>query len=371
VIIEDVVAPEDVPAFDVCARDGFAVRCQRDLPVAAAPPGLEIIGEASAGWPFRGVLRERTAVRVMTGAPLPREADAVVPLESATEAGGTLTLESTPQPGLHIRRTGEEARNGDILLGSGSRITPVHLGALVSAGVRKVRVAARARVSILATGDELVDPRQKPEEAQIRSSSSEMLVACVDLDGGLGEIAGIIPDKRKRLRKSIRQNLDADVLLITGGTSKGKYDLLGEVLEDAGVNILIRGVRIKPGRPMLFGTCAATLVFGLPGTPASTVVTYMLFVRPVLAALGGASPVVSGWSPAVLSEDLPHTPGRRWFVPAWVWRSEDILQARPVRTPAARHSLWGANALLVVPEESGGVRTGERVQIQLFPGVSL
>jgi molybdopterin molybdotransferase len=339
--------------------------------MTGSPRVLEVIGEASAGWPFRGHLREATAVRVMTGALLPEGADAVVPLEAVAESEDSVTLAVLPEPGAHVRRCGEEVRKGEIMLNAGTVVNPVHIGMLASSGVRKVRVLPSPQVAILATGDELVDPREEPEEAQIRSSSSEMLAALVRLDGGLPEIAGIVPDRRKRLRKSIRQNLETDVLLITGGTSRGKYDLLGEVLEDAGVNILVRGVRIKPGRPLLFGICEGAMVFGLPGTPASTVVTYLTFVRPTLAALAGKRPARPGISAAVLSEDVPHAPGRRWFVPARVWRSGDDVHVQPLRNAGARHALWGANALLTVPEECAGLRAGETVEVQFLPGETL
>jgi len=252
----DIASRTDIPPFDNSSMDGFALR-SRDVARAAAasPATLRIAGESSAGNPFGRTLPGGAAVRVMTGGVIPRGADTVVPVENVEESGGdTLVIRAPSPPGAYIRRKGEDIAHGRRVVRRGDLLTPSHVGVIASLGRTAVRVAARPRIAVLATGDEIVSPGAAPGPGQVRNSSSYALLGMVQEAGAMPRFLGIARDRTNEIRRSVLRGLAADMLLLTGGVSVGARDFVAEVLRGAGVNILFHRVNIRPGSPLLFGT---------------------------------------------------------------------------------------------------------------------
>ena len=370
VLADDVVATEEIPPFDNSSMDGFAV-IAADLGNASEPHrvSLKIVGESSAGNPFRKKLKRGYAVRVMTGGMIPAGADAVVPIEATNEDGGESVFFTTPvQSGQHIRRAGEDIRRGETILERGTVIGPPQIGVLASLGYAKVRVFRKPYVNLVATGDELVEVSKNPKDGQIRDSTTHSLAAYVAREGGTSESLGIVPDKRKRLKSKIKEGLDADVLLITGGVSVGKYDYVRETLEELGVEIKFWKVNIKPGRPLVFGQLKRTLVFGLPGNPVSTSVTFLQFVRPALQKMGGRASSSALSLTAVIDHDFSKSDGKRHYIRCVVESIEGQLRARSTGTQSSgvMSSMSKANALMIVPEHVTRLQPGDSIQVELF-----
>ncbi|MBM2839860.1 MAG: moeA [Bacteroidetes bacterium] len=367
---QDVVAEEDIPPFDNSAMDGFAIVCSDTKDATKEHSAvLQVVGESSAGNAFNGAITFGQAVRVMTGGMIPKGADAVVPIEQATVLDeGRVEFTRPAMSGQHIRKRGEDIKNGDAALHSGQMLTPGSIGVLASLGYKRVRVYEKPRVNIVATGDELVDVEDMPGKGQIRNSSSYALAAQVTNAGGVPQILGIVPDKPKKLRKRIAEALDVDVLLITGGVSVGKHDYVKNILADVGVDIKFWKVNIKPGMPLVFGTFKNTLVFGLPGNPVSTGVTFLQFVRPALLRMSGLNDVLPMKYSAVLDEDFTKNDSKRHFVRGIVQRCDGVLHVVTTGTQSsgAMSSLAKANCLIVIPEEVTSLKKGSSVEIELL-----
>jgi molybdopterin molybdotransferase len=369
-LAEDIIAAEDIPPFDNSSMDGFAVRAA-DLARASArrPVTLTVVGEASAGNVFGAKLRSGEAVRIMTGGKIPAGADSVVPIELVTMPDDRhVRFESPVKRGANIRRAGEDIARNTRALKKGEVLTPARLGILAALGYAKVRVAQRPKVNILATGDELVPVRKKPQEGQIRNSSSYVLQGYVEQAGGEPVFLGIVGDKKRRLRKAIAAGLDADILLITGGVSVGKYDLVGETLQKLGVQVRFWRVNIKPGKPLLFGTFKKTLVFGLPGNPVSTGVTFLQFVRPALFAMLGRSVRQPMRLPAILDEPLTKHDSKRHYVRGIAVLSNGALHVTTTGSQSSGmvSSLAKANCLIVIPEAIHSLRKGSTVEVEFL-----
>ncbi len=305
----------------------------------------------------------------MTGGMIPTGADAVVPIEATNANGGGSVLVASPvQSGQHIRLAGEDIRRGETILERGTVIGPPQLGVLASLGHTKVPVFRKPLVRILATGDELVDVNRNPKEGQIRNSSTETLAAYAAQEGGEPDSLGIVPDKRRRLKSRIKEGLDGDILLITGGVSVGKYDYVKEVLEELGVEIKFWKVNIKPGRPLVFGQFKRTLVFGLPGNPVSTSVTFLQFVRPALHKMGGRAPSPPLSIHALIDHDFSKSDGKRHYVRCIVESIDGQLRARSTGTQSSgvMSSMSKANALMIIPEDVTHLQQGDSVQVEMF-----
>lgn len=367
-LAEDLIAQENLPPFPNSSMDGYAVRVS-DLSQASTekPVVLTVAGEASAGSVFRKKLPPLSVVRIMTGGLLPQGADAVVPLEQCTQRGERkIVFVRTPKGSEYVRFPGEDVALGETVMTAGDVITPAHLGVLASLGSTKVNVARRPRVAIVATGDELVDATEKPTKGQIRNSSSEVLTGLVHEAGGTPAFLGIARDDQKRIKKLLKEGLRGDYLLVSGGVSMGKYDLVKEVLEDLGTAIKFWKVNIRPGKPLLFGTCKKTLVFGLPGNPVSTTVTFIQFVRPALRKMLGRKEIFPHRFAAVCDESLKKNDGKRHFLRG-VTRWEDgriHVRTTGSQSSGALSSLVKADCLIILPEEATEVQRGDEVRIE-------
>ena len=367
----DIVAHEDLPPFDNSSMDGFALSSS-DLNGASGdhPCVLRIIGESSAGNAFSGRIKAGQSVRVMTGGVLPRGADSVVPIEDAIEMDGeTVRFSQSASPGRFVRKSGEDIKRGEVILKEGTAITPPSLGVLAALGRERVRVYKKPCVNIVATGNELVDLLAKPGKGKIRNSTSYGLAGYVVEAGGMPELMGIAGDREKALRKRLSDGLKADVLLVTGGVSVGKYDLVQETLSALGVEVKFWKVNIKPGRPFLFGVRKSTLVFGLPGNPVSTYVTFLQFVRPALLAMTGIREIQPLRLTAVLDQEFSKSDGKRHFVRGIAVRRSGELHVTTTGTQSsgAMSSMSRANCLMIIPEDSTNLHRGDSVDIELLP----
>lgn len=364
VLAADVAADRDYPPFPRSARDGFAVRSED---IAAAPVTLECVGEIPAGGHFDGRLGPGQCISIMTGAPAPEGAHAVVMVEHTRVEGARVTLLKPVAAAENIVARGSEAAAGQRVLERGRRLDAGSLALLASIGVVKVPVFQRPEVAILPTGDELVRADEKPEWFQIRESNSYSLAAQVERAGGVPRVLGIAADDELRLRNLITRGAESRLLLLSGGVSAGKYDFVEKVLADLGSEFYFDSVAIRPGKPLVFGKLGEVFFFGLPGNPVSTYVTFELLVRPAISALAGAgfeTPLVVG---ARLARAVKRREGLTAFVPARVEYRAGAPEAAPVAWQGSGDlvGLAAANCFLVIHPDREPPQAGEWVDVIL------
>jgi len=369
VIGEDIIAPRNIPPLDNSAMDGFAVRAT-DIRGASkqSPVSLRVIENLPAGTLPKGRVGPMQAIRIMTGAPIPKGADTVVMVEDTKQAGDQVKVFRGVPPGEHIRRTGEDVKKGDCVIPRGSLIRPAEVGMLASAGRAFVSVYQRPVVAILCTGDELVDVDQGVEDHKIISSNSYTLSAQVVECSALPLQLGIARDDPREIEEKLRQALRADVILSSAGVSVGDYDLVKDVLSRIGFQMEFWGIAMRPGQPLAFGTIRGKPTFGLPGNPVSSMVSFEQFVRPSLLKMMGHKNIFRPIVEAILQEDISKKPGRRHFMRAKVSLEEDryVVTTTGPQGSGILNSMVEANALLIVPEEKTEVKKGERVLVQIL-----
>src|SRR5579864_4119084 len=365
VLAEALVADRDFPPFPRSARDGYAVRT---ADVARVPAKLKIIGESKAGaapGEAPTQLRSGEAVVIMTGAPAPEGADAVVMVEYTSRDGTTVEIQKSAGTGENIVPRGSEARAGDVLLKRGQRLDAAGIAVAASVGKASVLVHALPRVAILATGDEIVDIAAAPGPNQIRNSNSYSIAAQVRAAGGLPVLLPIAPDEPEQLRRLIEQGLQSDLLLLAGGVSMGKYDLVEQVLGELGAKFFFTGALIQPGRPVVFGRAREKYFFGLPGNPVSTMVTFELFARPMLEALAGATPRPLTFFPVRLKREIKVRPGLTRFLPGLLSGQFGELEVELASWQGSGDIAGAAraNCYVVVPPDRQGIAPGETVAV--------
>ena len=353
-LAEDISADLDMPPYDKAMMDGYAVRAA-DLTGGQAR--LQVIEEVIAGAVPRLAVGVNQATRIMTGAPVPDGADAVVMVERTklTDGDRVAIDDKHVKPGSNIMRRGQEMRAGQVVLAKGTRLRPQELGVLATVGRTEALLQPAPSVAVLATGNEIVEAPAKPGPGQIRNGNGPMLMAQVARAGGLPTYVGLAPDETAGLRAKVADGLKLDVLLITGGVSAGKLDLVPGVLADLGVEPIFHKVTMKPGKPVFFGVHrrrpgAPGLVFGLPGNPVSAMVCFALFARPALRGLMGREAAPS-LVKAKLTTDFPHRGDRPTYHPANLAANDGCLEVRPVSwfgSPDLR-SVTAANAFVVLP----------------------
>lgn len=373
VLAENVLCDRDLPPFPRATRDGFAVRAA-DL--ATLPARLRVVGEIRAGGgtpPGFTSLAAGEAIEIMTGAAVPAGADAVVMVEYTARKGPMVEVTRTAAAGENVVPPGSEARAGDVIVALGTRLGYAQIGAAAAAGRTEVRVHSRPHVALLATGDEIVDMAAEPGPNQIRNSNSYSLAAQVEAAGGDPARLPIAPDEREALRRLIQQGLGADLLLITGGVSVGRYDLVEQVLGDFDAEIFFAGALIQPGRPVVFGRAARqpnarpTFFLGLPGNPISTMVTFELFARPLVDALSGAAPEPLHFLRARLKSEVKTKTGLTRFLPARLSGQLEETEVERVLWQGSGDlaSAARANCFLVVPPDREQLAAGEMVAVLL------
>ncbi|HUS20036.1 MAG TPA: gephyrin-like molybdotransferase Glp [Terriglobales bacterium] len=368
-LAEDISADRDLPSFPRATRDGYAVRSD-DL--SETPTELKIMGQVKAGEVWSGATMERgQCLEIMTGAPVPQGADAVVMVEYTQVLGDIVRIDRGVSGGENVVPTGSEARQGQVVLKRGTRLGPAQVGMAAAVGRDKIKVYRRPRVAILSTGDEVVDIAAKPEIQQVRNSNSYALAAQVLGAGGDPVQLPIAPDDLSRLESLIREGLEADLLLLSGGVSMGKYDLVEQVLEKLGAEFFFTGALIQPGRPIVFGrarTGKKIYFFGLPGNPVSTLVTFELFAGCLVAALAGGVRSLS-YASAKLMQPVKTRPGLTRFLPAVLKGEmlEPVVEVVPWQGSGDMAATAGANCYLIVPPDRPEMAAGEPASV-LLPG---
>jgi molybdopterin molybdotransferase len=391
VLAEGIVADRDFPPFARATRDGYAVRA---ADVSEVPARLEVVGEVKAGdWPEDGrcSVGPGQAVGIMTGAPLPVGADAVVMVEHTSLSGRTVEVWRAVSSGENFVPRGAEACAGQSLLDKGRRLDHSGIALAASAGTSRVQVFRRPRVAVLATGDELVEIDAIPGPAQIRNSNSYSLAAQVQNAGGEAVQLAIAPDEPLRLRALIEQGLECDLLLLAGGVSMGKYDLVEQVLTELNAEFYFTGAEIQPGRPVVFGACSLDnstcpdvipsartrtgvsaphkrYFFGLPGNPVSTMVTFELFVRLMIEALAGMTLQRLIFLRARLKSEIRTKTGLTRFLPAVLSGEFENAGVELARWQGSGDiaALARANCYVVVPPDRDRIQAGELVSLLKF-----
>jgi molybdopterin molybdotransferase len=364
VLAEDVVSDIDMPPFDKSLMDGYAVR-SADLSDGKAL--LTVVEELTAGQTPKRALAAGQATRIMTGAPIPAGADAVVMIERTRPAlDDRVQIEDRPpRPGQSIMPRGREMRRGEIILSAGAPLRPQEFGVLATVGRTTIAVIPRPRVTILSTGDEIVDTPEKPGPGQIRNGNGPMLQAQVARAGGIPHYLGIARDRAEELRSKIKQGLQSDILVLSGGVSAGKLDLVPSMLGELSVQAHFHKVEMKPGKPVLFGTLEETLVFGLPGNPVSALACFELFVRPAIRRLAGHEKPGPFFVEATLAENFTYKTDRPTYYPAWMnWEGKGY-QVRPVPwfgSPDLR-ALTQANAFIFIAAGEHQLPAGQVVSV--------
>jgi molybdopterin molybdotransferase len=390
VLAEGILADRDFPPFARATRDGYAVRA---ADVAEIPARLEVVGEVKAGdWPEPGVcsVGRGQAVGIMTGAPLPEGADAVVMVEHTLPIGEPavklVEVRRSISVGENFVPRGAEARAGQVLLDRGRRLDHAGIAIAASVGKSRVQVFRKPRVAVLSTGDEVVEIDATPGPAQIRNSNSYSLAAQVQNAGGEAVRLEIAPDERGRLRTLIEEGLGCDLLLLTGGVSMGKYDLVEQVLGELKAEFYFTGAEIQPGRPVVFGSCGGgsstrsgggahppphkKYFFGLPGNPVSTMVTFELFARPMIEALAGMAPQPLIFLRARLKSEIRTKTGLKRFLPAVLSGEFENAEVELARWQGSGDiaALARANCYVVIPPDRERIEAGEWVSLRMRSG---
>ena len=367
-VCEDISAPMDLPAFDNSAMDGYAVTFP-DVASASEdhPVHLPVVGEMAAGQTKLFALSPGTAVRIMTGAPIPQGADAVVPVEWTDGGVAAVRITRAPTRGQHIRRRGEDVRTGDVLLEDGAVLGPRQLGLLASVGRAQVRSRPRPRVVIMSTGSELREPGTMLGHDSVYDANSYMLAAAARSAGAIAYRVGIVSDDPQEFSDALSDQLvRADLVVTSGGVSKGQYDVVKEALSQLGT-VHFGEVAMQPGKPQGFGVVGedATPIFTLPGNPVSSYVSFEVFVVPAIRRMMGRLPYRRPLVRALIQNRLSSAPGKRQFV-----RAQFEIDSRGARVvPIGGHGshlvgdLSEANALIVVPEDVTAIEAGTQVQV--------
>lgn len=357
VLAEPLAADRDLPPVARSIRDGFAVRS------ADLPGELHIAAEVRAGIRYDGVLRPGEAVEIMTGAPLPAGADTVIMLEHATRLGDRVRIEQRAEPGQFVNPQGAEARRGELLLGPGVRLGFAQIALAAAIGRSRLRVFTKPAVAILPTGDEVVAVEATPEPFQVRNSNAYSLAAQVARAGGIPRILGVAKDNLEHTLGLMEAGLQTDLLLISGGVSAGKYDVVERALAGLGAEFYFDRVLIQPGQPLVFGRVRGVFFFGLPGNPASTMVTFELFARAALELLAGVEEPALPLFRVRLAEDFRHKPGLTRFLPARLSADGSELRPIPWRGSSDLPAMARANAWLVADAARECWKAGEPIEI--------
>ena len=380
-LAEEVVSDINIPPFDNSAMDGYAV-CSADVAKATprSPVSLTVAGHVAAGYVAGTEVVSGTAIRIMTGAPMPAGADAVVPYEDTGDfdrskearlsaPAGEIEIREVVQPGDHVRPAGEDIRLGERVMDRGRLIRPQEIGVLASLGRETVLVHRRPRVAILATGDELLEVHEPLAPGKIRNSNEYTNAALVTRTGGIPIRLGIARDTEDDLRAKIRDGLEqgADLFLTSGGVSVGDYDVVKDVLGTEG-QMQFWQVNMKPGKPLAFGLLpGAVPLIGLPGNPVSAMVSFEQFARPAILKMLGRADLSKPTVLAIIDEPLTNS-GRRGFVRVVVTRRDDGYHARTTgeQGSGVLTSMSKANGLAIVPEGTVRVEAGSKVVVQML-----
>lgn len=364
VLAEDLFAPWDMPLWNNTAMDGFAVKASD----CSSPVTLKISAFLPAGENMSGSIEEGTAVRILTGAPIPPGADAVVPYEETDDNEDTVTLKGAVKVGDHIRFKGEDVKAGELIIPAGTLIRPYEISMLASFGKLFVPVYRKVRVAIVSTGDELVEPGELLSPGKIINSNALTVAAAVRELGGEPVMLGIGRDNREDLEDKLAEGLKADVLVTSAGISAGDRDLVRPVLDSLDVKLVFWKIDIKPGRPTAFSLKNDKPVFSLPGNPVSTMITFEEFVRPALLKMMGHKKVIKPFVQATLKAPVKKKPGRVNFLRVTVEREngEYIAWSPGDQNTGILKTMLLSGGIAVLPSEQGDMAAGDKVNVHLL-----
>ncbi|MHB0925272.1 MAG: molybdopterin molybdotransferase MoeA [Gallionellaceae bacterium] len=370
VLAEEVRANRDQPPYDISAMDGYALR-SADL--AGVPATLEIVEDIKAGDMPTKTLASGQCARIMTGAPMPLGADAVIRVEDTEAlADNRVQINQAVKPGNDIRRLGENMRNGEVVLAPGTAITPGVIGVLATVKCAQVQVYRRPRVAILSTGNELEGLDEPVDPNKIPNSNSYALMAQVQALGIEPVLLGIARDDPDELARYLRRGLEFDVLLVSGGTSVGVHDYVRPTIEALGARMLFWRVAMKPGHPVAFGKIGEKIIFGLPGNPVSSMVCFEQFVVPALRRMMGHARTHRRTLSARLTHNVKHQSGRTEFIRVLLAKEQGGYTATSTGAQGSGMllSMARADGLAVLPAESNGLAAGSMVAVQLLDGTA-
>lgn len=374
VLDEDVISSIDIPPADNSAMDGYAIRAEDATGASpSSPVYLNVIGEVKAGDIAKEDVRALTALRIMTGAPVPHGADSVVPFEDTDEAPHRerppfqIGILHQVSKGQNVRRSSEDIASGQLVLKKGTVIRPAEIGVLASLGKETARVIRRPFVAILATGDELVAMGKPLPAGKIYNSNSFSSAAQVLRYGGIPQVMGIAGDRIEDITDKLKGAPSADMLITSGGVSMGNYDVVKEVLAEQG-EISFWTIRMKPGKPLAFGTIKGIPHLGLPGNPVSSMITFELFARPAILKMMGKKNFSKPTIEATFDGHIRNTDGRRIFARATVSREGNgyVARATGPQGSGILMSMSRANGLVIVPEDVASVGQGETVKVLML-----
>jgi len=369
VLGEDIRSREDTPPFTNSAMDGFAVRAGDTESASVESPRIfQVLGDLRAGETTGTRVGKGEAIRIMTGAPLPAGADAVVMVEDTREGEKGVEILRPVWAGENVRPAGESVRKGETVLPAGTLLRPQEIGMLAALGYPRPLVVPPPAAAIVTTGDELLDISEELKPGKIRDCNRYSLAAAVERCGGVPVPLASTCDRGGELKARLQEALACDLVITSGGISAGKYDLVPEILRELGGELLIRKVAMKPGKPLTFTVVGQTPIFSLPGNPVSVLVSFLQFVRPALLKMQGKKNLGLPEVEAVLAEDCLEETDRTHLVRVRVERSEEGYAARPTGPQGSGilKSLVLANGLMVVPPDAGPLPAGTRVKVILL-----
>ncbi len=355
---EDIYSKDILPPFNKSAMDGYAIKSEDTNNTLT----LEIKGIIKAGGYYEGELRSGEAFKIMTGAPLPSGADAVIEIEKVKVEGNKLVLEDAVEKGNHVIKKGEEINMGDLALSKGKEIRPAEIGFLASLGYSNIKVYKAPTIALLITGDELIDIDKALEKGKIRNSNEYSLTALVGAVGAKSLSLGIIEDEKDILKEKMKYAFEhADMVISSGGASVGDYDFVEDILKEIGANIHFTKVSIKPGKPVTFATYKEKLFFGLPGNPLSLITTFETFVKPSILKMMGKDSFCSKEISVILGDNFKVKKGRTKYVYVNIKKEDEGYVAYELGSQCSNHlmTLSKANGIIIIPEDIEIAQKGE------------
>lgn len=367
---DNISSTVNIPPMNNSAMDGYAVRSHDTLDASGNNPvTLMITGEISAGGDFSTVkVESNKAIRIMTGAPIPAGADAVIQFEDTEEDAGKVKIFRKIKPGENCRQAGEDISIGQTAIQKGKLIGSADTGLLASLNIKEVKVYKRPEVAVISTGNEIVDIGSEIKPGQIRNSNSYTLYSEIKKYKAVPKYIGIARDTVEDIKAKIQQALESDIIITTGGVSMGKYDFVRDVMTELGIIVGFEQVKMKPGRPCVFGSKGDKLFFGLPGNPVSTMISFLQFVRPSILKMMGATQLKKPVVTATLKDNITKKPGRIHFIRGYFWIDNGNIYVSTTGPQGSGilKSMSDANCLIILADEIEKVKSGNKVSIQLI-----
>ena len=369
VLFKEIISDINIPPLDNSAMDGYAIiASDTENASKTSPAVLPITGEIQAGGDFENTFVVKgKAVRIMTGAPVPKGADSVVQFEDTEESDEIVKVFRKVKKGENIRLAGEDVKNGNTVFLKGRILKSADIGIFASLNLTEVEVFRLPSIALVSTGDEIAEVGDVIKPGQIRNSNAYSILSELKKYNLPAVYLGIVRDDRDAVRKIFTKALESDIVITTGGVSMGKYDFVREIMTELGVEIKIDSIKMKPGKPLAFGTKGGTLFFGLPGNPVSAMVSFSQFVRPALFKMTGAIKFSKPEVFAILEEDIKKKPGRRHFMRGVFSVKDGMFYVRTTGDQGSGilKSMSEANCLMIFPEENDILKKGEKIIIQL------